>query len=62
VLLTQNIAFTTPGGSQAFGGVVNLGLDWWPKSNVGVFASVEATAMKGKSFGAAGKGGIRVGF
>jgi uncharacterized protein with beta-barrel porin domain len=62
VLLAQNIAFTTPGSSQAFGGVVNLGLDWRPKSNVSVYASVEATAMNDKSFSATGKGGIRVGF
>jgi uncharacterized protein with beta-barrel porin domain len=62
VLLAQNLAFTTPGSSQAFGGVVNVGFEWRPKSNVGVYASVEATAMNDKSFSATGKGGIRVGF
>jgi outer membrane autotransporter protein len=62
VLLAQNIAFTTPGSSQAFGGVVNLGLDWRPKSNVSVYTSVEATAMNDKSFSATGKGGVRIGF
>jgi outer membrane autotransporter protein len=62
VLLAQNIAFTTPGKSEAFGGVVNLGLDWRPKSNVSVYTSVEATAMNDKSFSAAGKGGVRIGF
>jgi outer membrane autotransporter protein len=62
VLLAQNLAFTTPGSSQAFGGVVNLGLDWRPKSNVSVYASVEATAMNDNSFSATGKGGVRVGF
>jgi hypothetical protein len=35
---------------------------WRPKSNVGVYASVEAIAMNDKSFSATGKGGIRVGF
>jgi outer membrane autotransporter protein len=62
VLLAQNIAFTTPGKSQAYGGVVNVGFDWRPKSSVSLYASVEATAMNDKSFSAAGKGGIRVGF
>jgi hypothetical protein len=62
VLLALNIAFTTPGKSEAFGGVVNVGLEWRPKGNVGVYASVEATAMNDKSFSAAGKGGVRVGF
>jgi hypothetical protein len=62
VLLAQNIAFTTPGKSEAFGGVVNVGFEWRPKSNVGVYASVEATAMNDKSFSAAGKGGVRIGF
>jgi outer membrane autotransporter protein len=62
VLLAQNIAFTTPGKSEAFGGVVNVGFEWRPKSNVGVYASVEATAMNDKSFSATGKGGVRVGF
>ena len=62
VLLTQNIAFTTPGKSQAYGGVGNLGFEWRPKSNVGIYASVEATAMNDKSYSAAGKGGVRVGF
>jgi hypothetical protein len=60
VLLAQNIAFTTPGSSHAFGGVVNLGLDWRPKSNVSVYTSVEA--MNDKSFSATGKGGVRIGF
>jgi Autotransporter beta-domain len=62
VLLAQNLAFTTPGRSEAFGGVVNVGLDWRPKSNVSVYTSVEATAMSDKSFSATGKGGIRIGF
>ncbi len=62
VLLAQNIAFTTPGSREAYGGVVNVGLDWRPKSNVSVYTSVEATAMSDKSFSAAGKGGIRIGF
>jgi outer membrane autotransporter protein len=62
VLLAQNIAFTTPGRSEAFGGVVNLGLDWRPKSNLSLFTSVEATAMSDKSFSATGKGGVRVSF
>jgi outer membrane autotransporter protein len=62
VLLAQNVAFTTPGRSEAFGGVVSLGLDWRPRSNVSVYASVEGTAMSDKSFSATGKGGIRIGF
>jgi outer membrane autotransporter protein len=62
VLLAQNIAFTTPGSREAYGGVVNVGLDWRPKSNVSIFASAEATAMNDKSFSAAGKGGVRIGF
>jgi uncharacterized protein with beta-barrel porin domain len=62
VLLAQNIAFTTPGTSQAYGGVMSLGLDWRPKSNVSIFTSVEAFAMNDKSFSATGKGGVRVGF
>jgi outer membrane autotransporter protein len=62
VLLAQNIAFTTPGKREAYGGVVNVGFDWRPRSNVSLFASAEATAMNDKSFSAAGKGGIRVGF
>jgi hypothetical protein len=36
--------FTTPGSSEAYGGVINLGFDWRPKSNVSVHTSVEATA------------------
>jgi outer membrane autotransporter protein len=62
VLLAQNIAFTTPGKSEAYGGVVNVGLEWRPKSNVSVYASAEGTAMSDKSFSIAGKGGVRVGF
>jgi outer membrane autotransporter protein len=62
VLLAQNIAFTTPGSREAYGGVVNVGFDWRPKSNISIYASAEATAMNDKSFSAAGKGGVRVGF
>ena len=62
VLLAQNIAFTTPGSREAYGGVVNVGFDWRPKSNISIYASTEATAMNDKSFSAAGKGGVRVGF
>ncbi len=62
VLLAQNIAFTTPGRSQAFGGAISFGFDWRPKSNVSVYASVETTAMNDNSFSAVGKGGIAVGF
>jgi hypothetical protein len=53
---------STPGKREAYGGVVNVGFDWRPKSNVSIFASAEATAMNDKSFSAAGKGGVRVGF
>jgi uncharacterized protein with beta-barrel porin domain len=62
VLLAQNIAFTTPGKSEAYGGVANVGLDWRPKSNVSLYVSAEGTAMSDNSFSATGKGGVRVGF
>jgi hypothetical protein len=62
VLLAQNIAFTTPGSREAYGGAINLGFDWRPKSNVSVYTSVETTVMSDKSFSATGKGGIRIGF
>jgi hypothetical protein len=62
VLLAQNIAFTTPGRSEAVGGAVSVGLDWRPRNNVSLYTSVEGTAMSDKSFSATGKGGIRVAF
>lgn len=62
VLLTQNIAFTTPGKSEAYGGALNVGLDWRPKSNISVYASAEGTAMNDRSRSATGKGGVRIGF
>ena len=62
VLLAQNIAFTTPGSREAYGGVINLGFDWRPKSSVSVYTSFETTMMSDKSFSATGKGGIRIEF
>ncbi|WP_198164439.1 autotransporter family protein [Rhodoplanes sp. Z2-YC6860] len=61
-LLTQNIAFTTPGKSEAYGGALNVGVDWRSKDNISVYASAEGTAMNDRSRSAAGKGGIRIGF
>ena len=62
VLLAQNLAFTTPGRREAYGGVVNAGFDWRPKSNVSFFASAEAMATNDKAYSVIGKGGVRVGF
>ncbi len=62
VLLAQNLAFTTPGRREAYGGVVNAGLDWRPKSNVSLFVSTEAMATNDAPWSAVGKGGVRVGF
>jgi len=62
VLLAQNIAFTTPGRSQALGGAVGAGLDWRPKDAVSVYVSAEGTAMDDKSDSYVAKGGVRVGF
>ncbi|MBI5317999.1 autotransporter domain-containing protein [Bradyrhizobium sp.] len=62
VLLAQNLAFTTPGRREAYGGVINAGLDWRPKSNVSFFLSGEAMATNDAAYSVAGKGGVRVGF
>jgi outer membrane autotransporter protein len=62
VLLAQNLAFTTPGRGQAFGGVLSGGLEVRPTSNVNLYVSVEGMAMDDKSYSYVGKGGVRVGF
>ncbi len=62
VLLAQNLAFTTPGRRDAYGGVINAGLDWRPKSNLSFFVSGEAMATNDAAWSMVGKGGVRVGF
>ena len=62
VLLAQNLAFAAPGRREAYGGVVNAGLDWRPKSNLSFFVSAEGMATNDAAWSAVGKGGVRVGF
>jgi uncharacterized protein with beta-barrel porin domain len=62
VVLAQNLAFTTPGRREAYGGAVNAGLDWRPKSNLSFFVSAEGMATNDSAWSAVGKGGVRVGF
>lgn len=62
VLLAQNLAFTNPGRREAYGGVVNAGLDWRPKSDMSFFVSAEAMATNDSAYSITGKGGVRVGF
>ena len=61
VLLAQNIAFTTPGRSQAFGGAASTIIEWRPVNNVSLYVSGEAMVMDDHSFSVVGKGGVRVG-
>jgi outer membrane autotransporter protein len=61
VLLAQNIAFTTPGKSQAFGGAASAIVEWKPVHNVSLYLSAEGMVMDDHSYSVVGKGGVRVG-
>lgn len=62
VLLAQNLAFTTPGKAQAFGGAASAMIEWRPKNNVALYVSAEGMLMDDHSSSWVGKGGVRVGF
>jgi len=62
VLLGQNLAFTTPGHANAYGGGAGLTLDWRPKVGMSLFAAAEGTLMNDHSASIAAKGGMRMGF
>jgi uncharacterized protein with beta-barrel porin domain len=62
VLLGQNLAFTTPGRANAYGGAAGLTLDWRPKAGTSLFAAAEGTLMNDHSASLVAKGGMRLAF
>ena len=62
VLLAQNVAFTTPGKAQAYGGAASAIFEWRPMGNVSLYVSGEGMLMDDRSYSVVGKGGVRVGF
>ena len=62
VLLAQSLSFTTPGQTNAVGGVIGLGLQYRPLPNVKLFVAGEATGTSDKSDSFAASGGAQVSF